>query len=190
MSSYTRQQLEEWLSRIDVSTESVLDVGGGANPVKSRVKSWNVKEYEILDTGHEEEKEKIDYVKDINSLVFVPKEYDVVFCLEVFEYVYDPVVAMHNLYKFLNKRGILYLSVPTIYPVHNPPGIDYLRYTKHGIEKLLEVAGFSSWEITPRIATAGLGLLSSFYSVEKMHPVKDKIVYDIGYMIKAWKEKE
>lgn len=187
MSSYYRQQLEEWLSRIEVESDSVLDVGGGANPVNKRVRLWNVKDYEVLDSGHEDEQVEVNYVKDLNIAINLGKKFDAVFCLEVFEYIYDPVTAVGNLYNFLNDDGVLYLSVPTIYPVHNPIGIDYLRFTKFGIERLLDEAGFASWEITPRIATAGIELLRSFYAVEQMHPIKDKMVLDIGYMIKAWK---
>lgn len=187
--SYFREQLEEWLKRIDVKTEVVLDVGGLANPVEKRVRNWDVEEYRILDNGAEVVGTP-DYFYDINNLIDLPRKFDIVFCLEVFEYLYNPVQAIENISSFVKPGGIAYISFPTIYPVHNPAKIDFLRYTKRGVEKLLEIGQFKTWEITPRIATAGIDLLAKFYSVEGMHPVKDKVVYDIGYMVKAWKGKD
>ena len=100
----------------------------------------------------------------------------------------NPFQAIENLASFLKEGGIAYISFPTIYPVHNPPSIDYLRYTKNGVEKLLKEGGFSTWEITPRIATNGVEALARFYSLEGMHPVKnDRVIFDIGYLCKVIK---
>jgi len=50
------------------------------------------------------------------------------------------------------------------------------------------MTGFKTWEITPRIATEGVDLLSSFWSTEGMHPIRNtKEVFDIGYLVKAFK---
>jgi len=112
---------------------------------------------------------------------------DVLFCLEVFEYIYDPVTAHKNLWYLLKPGGVAYISYPTIYPLHNPPGIDYLRYSKNVIEKYLGM-NFKTWEITPRIATDGLGPLRDFYSYEGMRAMKNTSdVFDIGYMAKVIK---
>ena len=116
------------------------------------------------------------------------EKFDVVFCLEVSEYLFDPLTAMKNLYSFLKEGGILYISFCTIYPLHNPPKIDYLRYTKNAVEKLLAESGFRTWEITPRIATDGLDMLANFYSYERMRPMKGtREVFDLGYMVKCFK---
>jgi len=112
---------------------------------------------------------------------------DVIFCLEVAEYLYDPLSAIRNMWFMLKKEGKLYMSFPAIYPVHNPAGIDHLRYTRFGVEALLTKAGFYKLKITPRVATAGKESLAAFYRQEGMHPVKDSVVYDIGYMVEAEK---
>ena len=183
--SYYRDQLEEWLRQISVDCHSVLDVGGGELPIKKRVRSFECKKYKILDIDH---KYSPDYFRDMNYLIDDINEFDQLFCLEVFEYIWNPVHAMENLVYFLKDKGIAYISFPTIYPVHNPPGIDYMRYTKFGIERLLTIAGFNTWEITPRVATNGIKDLSSFYSQEAMHPMKNtSMIYDLGYMVKAIK---
>ena len=190
MASYYRQQLEDWLKTIDVKADRVLDIGGGANPVKGRTKSWEVREYEIVDNNAEGEfVEKHNFI-DLNKPYQggLPYDNDIIFCLEVFEYLFRPLLALKTIHLLLKKGGIVYISFPSIYPVHNPKEIDYLRYTKFAIEKLLKVAGFTQWEIRPRVATEGRQALSAFYSLEKMHPVKnDPVIYDIGYLVEAHK---
>lgn len=185
--SYYRNQLEEWLKKIEVDVISVLDIGGGEKPVKDRVSFWKVNDYKIADNNT---KNDLDYFYDINhrnQLVAIVN-FDVVFCLEVMEYVYDPVQAHLNISKALRPGGIAYISYPTIYPLHNPVGIDYLRYSKNAIEKYLGESGFKTWEITPRIATEGLESLNQFYRQEGMHPIRGTMdIYHIGYMVKAYK---
>jgi len=196
MTSLYRQQLERWLKSINVKAESVLDVGGGQNPVIKRVNGWRVKEYKILDNN---DQFKPDYFVDLNDQGYDPdwgdldgwpkkESFDVVFCLEVFEYIWQPFFAHQNIFNFLKPKGIAYISYPTIYPLHNPPKIDYLRYTKNAVEKFLAESGFKKWEITPRIASEGLDSLADFYSYERMRAMKEtKEIFDIGYLVKCFK---
>lgn len=182
--SYYRDQLEKWLKQINVSADSVLDVGGGENPIKNRVASWNVKKYRILDN---EAQFRPDIFGDLNYLIDIDAPYDVLFCLEVFEYVWNPVQAIENLSDFLKPGGTAYISFPTIYPLHNPPGMDYMRYTKNGVEKLMARGNFN-WEITPRVASLGRADLAQFYHNEQMHPMKGTAeIFDIGYLVKGVK---
>lgn len=191
--SYYRNQLEEWLKRIDVCVDSVLDIGGGEKPVKTRVNSWEVSKYKILDSDAQF---KPDIFQNLNhemaeEKAFSAEKFDVVFCLEVMEYIFNPVAAHFNVCSYLKPGGVAYISYPTIYPLHNPPGIDYLRYSKNAIEKLLGSSGFSTWEITPRIATEGQEPLAQFYRVEGMHPMRGTMdIYHIGYLVKAYKNTE
>jgi len=207
MSSYFRQQLEDWLKTIDVKADRVLDVGGGANPVKGRTKSWDVKEYKILDNGLEEMKCKPDYIADLNKDWFWIstktksgwdsilgeeniQNFDVVFCLEVMDYVWDPHQALFNLNWSLKTNGILYISFPFIYPHHNPEGHDYLRYTRWGVEKLLKEVGFKIEELKSRVMTLnGFENWKEFIKNEKMHLSKNYQGHnEIGYLVKVIKK--
>ena len=181
--SFFRDQLESWLKTIDVKAESVLDVGGAALPVKDRVKSWEVEEYKILDNGLEGKRGNYNF--DLNRIVDHLKEFDVIFCLEVFEYIWNPVQAIENLAYFTKEGGTAYMSFPLIYPHHEPRNEDYLRYTESGIVKLMTYAGFRIDEITPRVDRSGL--LASFYKADGMHPVKGKDMTVTGFMVKATK---
>ena len=192
--SFYRNQLESWLKTISVKTVRVLDLGGAANPVIPRLKSFQADEYICFDNGSEEA--KTQYIKfDINEPLeqlegFKEKDFkfNEIFCLEVFEYVWNPVEAVRNISRLLANDGIAYVSFPSIYPVHNPENIDYLRYTKQAIIKYVYSNGMEIHDIVPRVATEGQIALSSFYSLEGMHPLKNSILpFDIGYMVKIIK---
>lgn len=190
--SFYREQLESWLSQVDVSKDRILDVGGGQKPIPKRVHSWRVKEYRILDNDSEF---TLNYFADLNYPLdknsWDIQLFDGVFCLEVMEYIWNPVQAMKNLADCLDPGGVLWISFPTLYPLHNPPGIDFLRYSKNAIEKLLSVSGFQTWEITPRVATLGKSYLFNFYHTEGMRAMKDTTdIFHIGYCVKAWKAGE
>jgi len=196
MSSYTRNQLEDWLKTIDVKADRVLDIGGSQLPIKGRTKSWDVKDYKILDLKNpHEQKVKPDWVGniqddltdiDISESIEVPY-FNVVFCLEVSEYWYNPLQALQNISELLIKGGILYISFHFLYPMHNPKGKDYLRYTKWGVEKLLKEIGFEIEDIKYR-TVKDKGRLFEFYAGECMRPCKSYNQHsDIGYLIKAIK---
>ena len=207
--SYYRDQLEKWLQTISINTEHVLDIGGASNPARRRIRHFEANTCTFFDLGVEEpvveyfefdinlpltqfegydpydRKEKFNYLLPTKPNLF---QFDAVFCLEVFEYVWNPVQAMKNIYDLMNNDSVCYISFPAIYPVHNPVEIDYLRYTKKAIEKYLNDNGFTGIEISPRVATMGRGLLATFYSEEGMHPVrKSDLPFDIGYLVKARK---
>lgn len=187
MSSFYRQQLEQYLSGLDIKANRVLDIGGGANPVKGRVRSFACDEYSIADNESEDQKQQPDIVMDINYVVEPIRKYDVIFCLEVMEYVFDPVQAIKNIKNLTTYGGTAYITFPFLYPVHNPIEIDYMRYTRQGVEKLLSEAGFESWMIYPR-TQQGTEKIQKWYSSEKMHAAKGYDGHDeTGFIVKARK---
>ena len=182
MASNTRRQLETWLKTIDVNG-MVLDVGGIALPVKNRTKSWNVSDYKILDSCAGKRGVKTDYVNDINYPVYRIPSVDIIFCLEVMEYIWNPVTALINLNRFLKPDGTLYISFHLFFPHHHPSDMDFLRYTRRGIAKILEETGFKVEEIVPRM-TIVPETLKKFCDAESKiynHPG------EMGYLIKAKK---
>ena len=170
--SFYRDQLENWLSGIEVKADRVLDVGGKDLPVKGRTKTWEVnKTYAVLDLP---EYDLNDYGGS--------DEADIVFCLEVMEYIHNPVRAMENLYDLLKFGGTLYITFQFIYPWHKPVADDCLRYTRSGVVKLLK--DFKMVKIQERFAKYPDKLLD-FYKSGGMHVGGDSIV--TGFMVKARK---
>lgn len=199
--SFYRTQMNNWLKQININTDRVLDIGGGAGAARDKVQSFKANVYHILDNGAEDAKAPVDFEDDINrSFHFYGREsdkrgedrwyphqfFDVVFCLEVMEYVYDPVTALQNMSDFLKPGGVLYITFPFVYPMHNPVGCDYLRYTEEGVRKLLEVAKFTKVEIMPRIIH-NPDLLRAAYADDGMHYRKDDTYQHSGYCVTAWK---
>jgi SAM-dependent methyltransferase len=177
--SHPRSQLEEWLKTLDIEAGAVADIGGQKLPVKNRVKSLKVDRYEILDLPHH----------DLNKPWPLRELYEVVFCLEVFEYIFNPLQAMKNLYDILRSGGRLYASFHFLYPHHNPEGRDYLRYTRWGVERLVQEAGFSSWEIKPRTLRKPTGI-HYVYLAERMKGTahnRGQIHSEQGYLLMARK---
>jgi len=199
MSSYYRIQLEDYLKTLDVKVDSVLDIGGSAYPVKNRVKSFEANEYKILDNElerpYKEKWTKPDIVFDLNdyginndNLMGYVNHFDLIFCLEVAEYIFDPVNFLHNIYLLLKPKGRVIISLPTIYPVHNLYQNDFLRYTEFGIRKLCENAGLKIDKLIPRYAK-NPDLLMAFYSNEQMRPAKEYDKHNcVGFIVECTKK--
>lgn len=192
--SYYRVQLEEWLRKIDVQANKVLDIGGSANPVEKRVKSWNVKEYHLLDNSLELTYHKTwehpHFPFDIQQadLINVMTEkyhhrYELIFCLEVFEYIINPLQAIHNIWSLLEDGGSAYITFPFVYPLHQPVTNDYLRYTKSAVQRLTKI--FDRVDITERIDQSGL--LTSFYATDGMRMAKGEKHNTTGFLVTCTK---
>lgn len=180
MVSGVRSQLESWLKTIEVKG-SVIDVGGLHYPVKGRTKTWEASRYFFLDQLKEYKGFKADFVWDLNQPIQETFNFDIVFCLEVMEYVFNPFIVLQNINKLLKVGGVLYLSTHFLFP-HHGGGTDCLRYTRAGISKLLEECGFKILEITPRLAKSN--------KLEEWLKEESKIVkypLEIGHLIKAIK---
>lgn len=193
MSSSSRRQLENWLKTIDVKADNVLDIGGSQLPIEGRTKSWEVKNYSIIDLPRPHFGDDPNIALDIEDRVdtLLAQEInraDVIFCIEVAEYWTKPVTALENINKLMKSGGILYISFHFIYPIHKPSGFDYLRYTEHGVRKILSEAGFEIEDLVYRTMENGAGELGMAFGLEGMRPDKD---YDHhvaqGYLVKARK---
>lgn len=154
MSSY-RKRLDEWLATLDLEARSVLDIGGSQSPIKGRTKSWEVTEYRIADLPNPHKgSQKPDLELDMNHQLSIHDAFrhqsDVVFCLEVFEYVYDPVAAFNNLSNLTKVGGRVYATFPSVYPLHQPVEDDSLRYMPSGIHKLAQRSGLVVADMIPR----------------------------------------
>lgn len=155
MSSFFRTQLETYLKTLEVADDNVVDIGGAQFPVKGRTKSWNVKNYLVIDNGEGKFEEfNKEYLNvDIQDGISddLQNKFDKAFMLEVAEYLYNPVAAIYFTNQLLKKGGELIISFPFLYPIHPPIGKDYLRYTRYGAIKILKELGFEIVEYIPRL---------------------------------------
>lgn len=186
MGSSYRKTLDEWLSTLDVKADSVLDVGGSQLSVKNRVRSWDVKHYKIADLPDPHEGVKPDYEIDLNEPVSINLNFEVVFCLEVFEYIYDPLTAMDNLSHFMDwDIGKIYATFPSFYPTHNPIEHDSLRYMEGGIRKLAKACDLKITQMIPRRPETNA--LEQYYAAERLRAAKGYDHHFMGWIVEFTK---
>jgi SAM-dependent methyltransferase len=65
---------------------------------------------------------------------------------QTIEHLYNPFVALKNIYKYIKKGGYVYTSVPTINIPHSTP-IHYNGYNPMGLTLLFLTAGFEILEV-------------------------------------------
>lgn len=126
--------LDEHLARLPEGAK-VLNVGAGgevAAVLKAHAgrRSLQVTSLDI-DPGRDP-----DIVGDIAEFNFGEKRFDAVVMCEVLEHVREPRQAIENVRRFLRPGGVLILSTPFIFPLHDQPE-DYYRFTRFGLEWLL-----------------------------------------------------
>ena len=95
-------------------------------------------------------------------------------------------MALANLNLLLRDNGHLYVSFPFVYPMHDPRGHDYLRYTQEGVERLLYETGFHVEDIFVR-RIKNEKLLADAYAADRMHGRHDQTVGHTGYCVTATK---
>lgn len=92
-----------------------------------------------------------DVVGDLCASPFGDGAFTTVVLGEVLEHVHAPRLAVENIHRILCPGGILVLTTPFIFPIHDAPH-DYFRFTRHGLELLLR--DFRDVRITPRSSWA------------------------------------
>lgn len=82
-----------------------------------------------------------DLFADAACLPLLDRSIDAVLCFEVLEHVRDHRRALREFSRVLKSDGVLLMSIPFMYPVHDAPH-DYQRLTEYGIRRDLADAGF------------------------------------------------
>ncbi|GEM_PF-3650583 len=116
----------------------ILEVGCGKH---SRKKLFPLTNWLATDVKRHE---GVDAIADVTRLQFKSNSFDVVFCIAVLEHVFECRKAVKEIHRVLKPNGSLILSVPFLYPIHDPPN-DYWRFTEFGLRELL--SGFLVTEV-------------------------------------------
>lgn len=187
MSSSYRLELDRWLSQLDVKAFSVGDVGGSQLPIKGRTKSYEVGLTTIYDLEQPHvDSPKPDKVLDLNTATVYPlSTHDMIFCLEVFDYVWNPVRALEVLSLMLTKNGTLWVTFPAFYPHHQPIEDDALLYKEYGIRKLAKSARLEIVQMIPRRPETNA--LQQFFSIERLRAAKGYDHAVLGWIVEMRK---
>jgi len=126
-------------------TFNVLNIGAGGE-IKNIIKKNFENIFEIDIDLKRNPNQVIDICNDHFSkdIKFKP---NLVCIFEVLEHTTNPLKAVNNIYKIINKGDFVLASVPFIFHIHDEPN-DYFRFTKFGLELLFK--DFSNVKIYER----------------------------------------
>lgn len=97
---------------------------------------------------------------------FPPDEFDTIICTEVLEHTDNDRKVVSNIAKVLKPGGMLIISAPFTYVLHEEPH-DYRRYTAYGLTGILGDHGFNIVSVTPMGGTLSSGFFIFYYSFTK-----------------------
>jgi uncharacterized protein YbaR (Trm112 family) len=131
-----------------VTGGNILNIGGGEQDLGPRVISLDIAQAN-----------GVDIIADAHKLPFCDRSIDAVICTAVLEHVWDPYLAVTEIYRVLKKGGRVYIELPFIYAYHPAAGteMDYTRYTEAGTRRLMNK--FKMLELGAA-AGPGVGLIS------------------------------
>lgn len=145
----------------------VLDLGCGLRPFEQDILLY-AGEYIGVDWSNTLHGLQADVVADLNrSLPIADEVADHVLSFEVMEHLSEPRVMLSEAWRILRRGGQLTLSVPFQWWVHEAPW-DYYRYTRHGLEYLLQKAGFVDIMVTPTTGFWSMWLLKLNYQTVRL----------------------
>lgn len=192
MPSVYKQQLNDWVSELDVKANLVIDIGGSQSPIKGRTRTWEVQEYKIMDLEVPHvEKQRPDIIQDMNQQLSWDHHYyfeqaDLIFCLGVFDYVINPNIAMENIYTLLSREGSAWVEFPFVYAHHEPLYEEGCRYSEGCIFRLAEQAHLMIVELIRK--PAGNDHLIRFYQEDGHRMSKNYRYHDTtGFIVRLQK---
>lgn len=143
----SRIWLEEFIRRAAQSTSKqslVLDAGAGEGYYQSlfaraRYHATDLCKVEKIYPG-------LHFVSDLAHIPIQDEAYDLIICTQVLEHVPQPEVVLGEFFRVLKPSGQLWFSAPFFFPEHEVP-YDFYRYTRYGLQFLLESRGFQIQEL-------------------------------------------
>lgn len=126
-----------------------LDLGCGQAPLYCLYKNYT-KQITCVDWGNSMHQiTYLDFEQDLNqNLNMESNSFDSIILSDVLEHIRKPELLLNEIYRILNKDGVLIMNVPFFYWLHEHP-FDYYRYTKYALQSMCEDAGFEILELKP-----------------------------------------
>jgi SAM-dependent methyltransferase len=91
---------------------------------------------------------RLDALADLTALPFRDATFHAVLNIVTLEHLREPLAALREVSRVLKPGGVLLLIAPHEWEVHQSPH-DYFRYTRHGLQYLLDEAGLRLEDIAP-----------------------------------------
>jgi SAM-dependent methyltransferase len=129
---------------------AVLDVGGGNGRWRRLLGVGG--DYTVADIAAPDpaslEPDVTHVVADATSLPFADSSFGLVLMIEMLQYVAEPATAVAEGARVLAPGGALVLATRQAWRAHGPPE-DRFRFTRYGLEHMLESAGLHVDAVTP-----------------------------------------
>jgi SAM-dependent methyltransferase len=139
----------------------VLDVGCGEKPFKEEIEKLSDAYFGVDWPSTLHKQNEIDVYADMSKpLPFKSEAVDTIVSFQVLEHLAEPEGFLLESYRVLRKQGIIILTTPFMWGVHEQPH-DYYRYTSFGLKYLLVKTGYRNVYVLPNTGywiTAGLRL--------------------------------
>jgi SAM-dependent methyltransferase len=134
-----RQRVEQFAGRTGRGM-LVLDAGAGRSPYR---RCFEHARFETADFAQLPGRRypPLDHVCDLSDIPVEDERYDRVLFNQVLEHLPDPPRVLAELHRVLRPGGRIFCSAPLFYPEHQRP-YDFFRYTRFGLHRLFEDAGF------------------------------------------------
>lgn len=129
----------------------LLDVGCGQSPYKPLLMSspGQVKSYIGLDLENNPiHANQPDITWRDGKIPLDDNTVDCAICTEVLEHCPNPEAVLKEICRVLVPNGILFLTVPFLWPLHEVPHDEY-RYTPFSLSRHLSASGFADIELRP-----------------------------------------
>ena len=128
---------------------NLLDVGCGKMPYRKYIlDNSSVQKYIGLDieTAIDYNGEKPDFLWDGKVMPFNDNSFDTVLLTEVLEHCSYPEIVLSEIFRVLKSDGILFFTIPFLWPLHETPHDQY-RYTPWSINKHLQNTNYTEIKI-------------------------------------------
>jgi SAM-dependent methyltransferase len=145
---FIREALESGVGRGGL----LLDVGCGMRPYESLFRQYHVRTVGLDVT---KDGSVADVVADAKRLPFDQDAFELVLCSEVIEHLDDYDGVIEEIARVLQPGGILIITWPFIYSLHDIPA-DYNRFTEFGMERNLKRHGLEIVKLRRRGDSLGV----------------------------------
>jgi SAM-dependent methyltransferase len=127
---------------------TVLDVGCGRSPYKSLVLTppSRAHTYVGLDLAENSYDARPDVAWDGEAMPLADRSVNAAMLTEVLEHCPHPDRVLHETARVLVPGGVCFVTVPFLWPVHDPPADEY-RFTPYALRRLLADAGFERIDV-------------------------------------------
>lgn len=137
-----KKEIINLLNQIE-ENKTILDIGCYDKWTKQHCpQSCNYLGLDYYETAREWYETKPDIYGDALLLPILPQSVDVVLLIDVLEHIKNTDELLNQIHAVLKRGGILIISCPFLYPLHDQPR-DFVRITEHGYKEFATRHGFN-----------------------------------------------